>query len=60
MWSSGVVVIDGSLEDTPKMSLIEHQDMIEHFLADAAHPSFSKWVCIGRLQQRMDDIDLPG
>ncbi len=60
MRSSGVVVVDVSLEDTTEMSLIEHQDMVEHFLAHAPHPSFSKWISIGCLKRRMDDTDLLG
>ena len=60
MWSSGVVVVDVSLEDTTEMSLIEHQDKVEHFLAHAAHPSFSKRISIGCFKRCMDDADLLG
>ncbi len=42
------------------MSLIEHQDLVEHFLAHATHPSFSKWISIECLKRRMDDTDLLG
>ena len=42
MRSSGVVVVDVSLEDTTEMSLIEHQDMVEHFVAHATHPVLCK------------------
>ena len=47
-----MVVVDVALDQSPQMSFVEHDDMVEDFAAAASYPALGNAILPGRLNTR--------
>ncbi len=53
--STVVVVVNILFQNTPQMSLVEDEDMIEALLSDGSHPTLGMGIGVGRLVRSGND-----
>ncbi len=58
VWPLGVVVLDVFLEQASELVFVPDDGSVQEFVAQRAHPSFGKRVCLGRSRRYPNSCDV--